>query len=486
MKRYLILAVVLLCIVPFASASFFYPDNLAQITVSSEHPNGLHPKALMFDGNETTAWWSDGGSGVVNYTRSGLKGIYVYPQFNAALIVISDSTGNIGSTTCNPGAWCIINSTSSSVGFTKVTSSQQFGYFVELMYDDGLLPVPIANFTAVPLSGTVPLTVSFTDTSTNITGGELWNWSVSPAPGVSITTPTAQNTQMTFATIGNYTISHGVNNSGGSSIKTKTNYIYVYNSTATTTLHITAINALNAYPIHGAQVNLYDVENASWSNTTTTDGTGTITSISSHTVNAYANAAGFADADKLGIPVSNVYDSILLFPTNSTSVSAGNVTLFVSVFDNDDHSKPIVGAGVTVITASSAQSQFTNSGGSAQFAVPNKSTVLIDAEAVGQGYNGATQSVYTGTGSGASASVTATIYLSKKTLTPTVTQTTLPGGGTPTPTITILPGCEDPMSAACQASQNDYSMGWLSQNGLMLIEFFVLCFIIFMFKGMAK
>ena len=188
----------------------------------------------------------------------------------------------------------------------------------------------------------------------------------------------------------------------------------------------------------------------------------------------------------LGIPVSNVYDSILLFPTNTTNVSAGNVTLFVSVFDNADHTKPIVGAGVTVITASSAQGQFTNSGGSAQFAVPNKTTVLIDVEAVGQGYNGATQSVYTGTGSGASASVTATVYLSKKTVTPTIPVPTISGGGTATPTITILPGCEDPMSAACQASQNDYSMGWLSQNGLMLIQFFVICFIIFMFKGMGK
>lgn len=347
-------------------------------------------------------------------------------------------------------------------------------------------PLSVANFTGSPLTGTVPLTVSFTDTSTNLTGTETWNWSVSPAPGVSITTPAAQDTQMTFGAIGNYTITHGLSNAYTSSINTKTDYIYVYNSTSTTTLHVTAINALNANPIHGAQVNLYDVQNTSWSNTTTTEGTGTITALNSHTINAYASASGFADGDKLGIPVTNTYDSILLFPTNITNVIEGNVTLFVSVFDSADHSKPIVGAGVTVITPTTAQGGFTNSGGSAQFAVPNKTTVLIDVSATG--YQGATQSVYTGTGSGGSASVTTTIYLSKKTVTPTAVITTLPGGGTVVPTKTLIGACtsEDDMSPECQASLNEYSMGWLSQHGLMLIQFFVVCFLIFMLKGMGR
>ena len=112
--------------------------------------------------------------------------------------------------------------------------------------------------------------------------------------------------------------------------------------------------------------------------------------------------------------------------------------------------------------------------GIAQFAVPNRTTILIDAEAVGQGYNGATQSVYTGTGSGASASVTATIYLSKKTITPTATITTLPGGGTPTPSTTILPGCEDLTTQEgkdkCNAAQGGEMMGFLYENGLTLVE----------------
>ena len=197
-------------------------------------------------------------------------------------------TDGVGPTYISVGRTCPCND-------TKWYTSVVHHYYNSTVY----LPPPVCNFTATPLSGTVPLTVSFTDTTTNVTGSDTWNWSVSPAPGVSITTPAAQNTQMTFATVGNYTITHGVSNTAGSSIATKTDYIYVYNSTAVTTLHVTAINALNAYPIHGAQVNLYDVENTSWSNTTTSDGTGTITALSTHTINAYANAAGFLDNDKL-------------------------------------------------------------------------------------------------------------------------------------------------------------------------------------------
>lgn len=344
-----------------------------------------------------------------------------------------------------------------------------------------------ADFTATPVSGTAPLYVSFSDNSTqNPTG---WNWT-SIGPGAVAFNPssTSRNVTAYFNVEGNYTIVHGASNAYSSDIENKTNYIWVQNASQQTTLYITAINSLNGYPIHGATINLKDVENGSWVNTTTSTGTAQITGISTHTVNIYGSATGFSSNDKLGVPFTNIYDSILLYPANITNVTAGNVTLFVNVYDANDHTKPITGAGVTVIGPTSSQGQFTNSGGSAQFTVKNQTTYLLDVEAVGQGYQGATQSVSSGTGSGASASVTATVYLSKKTVTPTISQTTLPGGGTPAPTKTLLPGCtsSDDMSPDCQAAQNDYSMGWLSQNGLMLIQFFVLCFIIFMIKGIGK
>jgi PKD repeat protein len=345
--------------------------------------------------------------------------------------------------------------------------------------------IPVSDFVGAPTNGTAPLYVVFTDTSQNERGTCTYNWSITPPIGVTGATGTLEDHTAMFSTEGNYTISHGVSCDGGSNTSTKTDYIMVLNGSVLGTLYITAINSLNGYPIQGATLNLNDVENGTWANATTTTGTSQITGIKTHTVNVYASSPGFADNDKLGIPISNVYDSILLFPANMSNVSAGNVTLFVSVYEGDDHTKPIPNAGVNVIGPNGGSGQYTNGGGTAQFAVANKTTYLVDVQA--SGHRGATASVYSGTGSGGSASVTVTVYLDKNTITPTATQTTFPGGGTPTPVVTVLPGCEiNPSSPECQASQNNEAMAWISANGLGLVQFFVLCFIVFMVKGLGR
>jgi PKD repeat protein len=361
-----------------------------------------------------------------------------------------------------------------------------YGSVIELQYLNGTPPAPIANFTGTPLNGTASLYVMFTDTSENEYGTCTYNWSLTPTSGISAgRTGTLEDHNALFSTEGNYTVSHSVSCDAGSNISTKTDYIMVLNGSVLGTLYITAINSLNGYPIQGATLNLNDVENGTWVNATTTTGTSQITGIKTHTVNVYASSPGFADNDKLGIPISNVYDSILLFPANMSNVSAGNVTLFVSVYEGDDHTKPIPNAGVNVIGPNGGSGQYTNGGGTAQFAVANKTTYLVDVQA--SGHRGASTSVYSGTGSGGSASVTVTVYLDKNTITPTATQTTLPGGGTPTPAVTVLPGCEiNPSSPECQASQNNEAMAWISANGMGLVQFFVLCFIVFMIKGMGK
>jgi PKD repeat protein len=366
------------------------------------------------------------------------------------------------------------------------TETVQKVYFREVQIENGTPPAPNADFVGTPLNGTTLLTVVFTDTSTNVYGTATYNWSISPIMSGNIgNSGTNRNQTTLFMNPGNYTVSHGVETPYGSDIETKVEYITALNSSVLGTLYITAINSLTGYPIQGATLNLNDVENSSWVNATTATGTSQITGIKTHTVNVYASSPGFADNDKLGIPISNVYDSILLFPANVSNVSAGNVTLFVSVYEGDEHSKPIPNAGVNVIGPNGGSGQYTNSGGTAQFMVANKTTYLIDVQATG--HRGASTSVYSGTGSGGSASVTVTVYLDKNTVTPTVTQTTLPGGGTPTPTITVLPGCElDPSSPECQASQNNEAMAWISANGMGLVQFFVLCFIVFMIKGMGK
>ncbi|MFA5213787.1 MAG: PQQ-binding-like beta-propeller repeat protein, partial [Methanoregula sp.] len=78
--------------------------------------------------------------------------------------------------------------------------------------------LPVANFTATPTSGTAPLVVQFTDTSTNLPTN--WNWSFGDG-----TFSTAQNTSHTF-TPGIFSISLNATNTQGSNISTRTAYIH--------------------------------------------------------------------------------------------------------------------------------------------------------------------------------------------------------------------------------------------------------------------
>jgi PKD repeat protein len=342
---------------------------------------------------------------------------------------------------------------------------------------------PVADFNGTPLMGLPPLMVVFKDNSTNTP--TAWNWSVSPAGGVYIANASTQDTSMIFTLEGNYTITHGASNSGGSSTKTRTDYIWVQNNTAITTTYVTAISQSSGNPIPGAVINLQDVENSSWVNATTgSSATANITTLKGHTINGYASAPGFNDNDYLGMASGQWY-SILLMSPFTANVTAGNVTLNVNVYDSFGHA-PINGAGVTVISNVSQVNGYTNSAGVASFAVKNKTTYLVDVEAVGQQYKGATQSVYTGTGSGGSASVTATFYLDKNNaITPTATITTLPGGGTPTPTQTYLAGCDPSSStydaATCRGSHSNSALNFLADNMDNLIMVCVFVTILYLF-----
>ena len=79
---------------------------------------------------------------------------------------------------------------------------------------------PIADFSGTPTNGTVPLTVAFTDLSTNIPTS--WNWSFGDG-----NTSTLQNPSNVYSTPGLYTVSLNATNNKGSNSTTKLNYINV-------------------------------------------------------------------------------------------------------------------------------------------------------------------------------------------------------------------------------------------------------------------
>ena len=58
---------------------------------------------------------------------------------------------------------------------------------------------PVANFSGTPTSGTAPLTVGFTDTSTG--SPTAWSWNFGDS-----STSTAQNPSHTYTSAGAYTV----------------------------------------------------------------------------------------------------------------------------------------------------------------------------------------------------------------------------------------------------------------------------------------
>jgi PKD repeat protein len=80
---------------------------------------------------------------------------------------------------------------------------------------------PIANFTSNVTSGTVPLSVAFTDTSTGSPTSWRWNF------GDGTSNSTTQNPTHRYSSAGNYTVILTVTNTAGSNTVTKTSYIKV-------------------------------------------------------------------------------------------------------------------------------------------------------------------------------------------------------------------------------------------------------------------
>jgi hypothetical protein len=81
--------------------------------------------------------------------------------------------------------------------------------------------IPVANFNATPKTGTVLLTVKFTDYSTNTPTS--WNWNFGDG-----TDSTLQHPVHTYVLAGNHTVTLTASNAVGTNITVKDKYIIIY------------------------------------------------------------------------------------------------------------------------------------------------------------------------------------------------------------------------------------------------------------------
>jgi len=106
------------------------------------------------------------------------------------------------------------------------------------------VPAPVANFTGAPLTGTSPLTVQFTDLSTNSPTSWIWNFGDG-----NFTGNTTQNPTHIYTSIGTYTVTLNATNAAGSNTLTRTNYVNV------TISNFTQYIIQNNVFVYGTQLN---------------------------------------------------------------------------------------------------------------------------------------------------------------------------------------------------------------------------------------
>jgi uncharacterized repeat protein (TIGR02543 family) len=200
---------------------------------------------------------------------------------------------------------------------------------------------PVANFSGSPLSGGAPLTVQFTDLSTN--SPTSWSWNFGDTG-----TSTLKNPSHTYTSAGNYTVSLTATNGSGSDGETKTNYITVLAPQPPVADFIASSTSV----VVGETVNFTDLSTntpTSWSWNFGDSGTST----SQNPGHSY-NAVG---AYTVSLTATNAVGSDTETKTNYINVAE---VPYCSASANDQSYEWIAGVSVGDLNNSSGASPYTN------------------------------------------------------------------------------------------------------------------------------
>jgi lysyl endopeptidase len=231
-------------------------NTAATSGVSIHHPAGSAKKISTYTAALTNTSFNGGGNGhfwrVVwaattnghGVTEGGSSGS---PIFNQNKLIVGQLTG--GSSACNATTQPdVYGKLRSDWDLNGTTNTAQLKPWLDPT-NSGVITLagtsmpcspqpPVAEFVANQTNVLPGTTVIFTDQSSN--SPTSWSWTVSPGTGWAYangTTATSQNPQITFNTVGQYTIALTATNAQGSNTNTKTNYINV----STTVTHCAAL-----------------------------------------------------------------------------------------------------------------------------------------------------------------------------------------------------------------------------------------------------
>lgn len=220
---------------------------------SIHHPAGDIKKISTFTGNTVSTQWgtASGSHWRVTWT-SNANGYGVTEGGSSGSPLFNSSQGYVIGTLTGGGSFCTSQTAPDQYGkmafhWTNngTTTNRQLKPWLDPT-NSGLLVLagssdpcsvvvptaPIANFAANQTNVTPATTVQFTDLTTGVPTS--WAWTVAPGTGWAYaagTSATSQNPQITFNTVGQYTITLTATNAQGSDSEIKNNYIVVAAST---------------------------------------------------------------------------------------------------------------------------------------------------------------------------------------------------------------------------------------------------------------
>lgn len=220
---------------------------------SIHHPAGDIKKISTFTGNTvSTQWGTAAGSHWRVTWTSNANGYGVTEGGSSGSPLFNSSQGYVIGTLTGGGSFCTSQTAPDQYGkmafhWTNngTATNRQLKPWLDPT-NSGLLVLagstdpcsvvvptaPIANFAANQTNVTPATTVQFTDLTTYVPTS--WAWTVAPATGwvyAAGTSATSQNPQITFNTVGQYTITLTATNAQGSDSEIKNNYIVVAAST---------------------------------------------------------------------------------------------------------------------------------------------------------------------------------------------------------------------------------------------------------------
>lgn len=502
-KRIALIAMLLLaCILPGSAMN--YTPNVGELTASGYYGrNPAYHYNNMIDENLTTYWNSQGTSWWFNWSNPEGKNITKVWLYNFGTRSLSCNGGAFrGGVRGGWGKYDLDIRAAPTTSFVRCSGNGAvYGVINELMYADAAnetepaVPgIPLVNYTCNFPEGITESTgfdAYCWDSSTSVPAISAQNWTLSQPDGSTYKTTNSSLVKSLVAE-GWYGLEYEACNTVGCGYANNTQLINITSDLIPATGISFWVHTYD--PVTGAKIGPSDIgignrTSGGWRNTSTSLGTAKFDSTDyarlekltvGQNVNLCGEAPGYLETCT---NVSIAYDGweYILNLVRTDIVPAGNQSTMIVNVINSNTAQTISGVSLTISNSSVpySSSKLSDSNGIATFSnIPAAGSYQISASKTG--YVSATKfwPVYPG------AVANAYIGMLPVGATPVPTST---GGDpiyiTPTTTTTYAPG-ETP-DTRTDAEKDEDMMGLLRDQGPMLIQFFIVCFVVYMIMGMA-